>query len=357
MYKSMKFPKLHHHKNWSTRDKVIFFERLELYLTSGLAIDAALKLCKVGVTKSHRVDVEALIVHTESGSLLSGGLVKYMKLSQTLAGMISHGETAGGLVSAINTVRTSIEKQEELTKKCVGAMIYPGVIGLFSIVFVLGLIRGVLPQIVPMLQGLHVRLPLLTRLMIYSSNVLVHAGLYILIILTVLIVALFITYRRNAPFRCFVQSVLCRVPLLGKLFRNFNIVIFLRSLGSLIDSGSSVFKAFNDSVYFITFLPIKKTLALQAEGLSSGLSLGYTLEKSQMEPYVIALVSAGELSGTLGVSVIRAANILDRDIEHSLKKLTSLIEPLMMICLGGVVGSIALSILMPIYDISKALQH
>jgi type II secretory pathway component PulF len=76
-----------------------------------------------------------------------------------------------------------------------------------------------------------------------------------------------------------------------------------------------------------------------------------------MEQYIVALVSAGELSGTLGASLLRAANILDRDIEHSLKKLTSLIEPLMMIGLGVIVGSIALSIIMPIYDISKVLQH
>jgi type IV pilus assembly protein PilC len=345
-----------YHKKWNKRDTAIFFERLELYLSSGLTIDMALKLCKSGVSESHKKAVEALIKHTESGALLSSGLMKYLRLSKTLSGMISHGETTGGLASAINMVRTSIEKQEELTKKCVGAMIYPLVIGLFSVVFVIGLIRGVLPQIVPMLQGLHMKLPLLTRMMIVASNILVHYGLYITAVIILLLIIFIVSYEKSMSFRYLTQAFLSHFPLVGKLFRNYNIVVFLRSLGSLIDSGLSVSYAFNDSVSTLSFLPVQRILRLQTTGLSQGLSLERALEKSRMAQYIVALVSAGELSGTLGASLLRAANILDRDIEHSLKKLTSLIEPLMMIGLGVIVGSIALSIIMPIYDISKVLQ-
>ena len=345
------------YKKWSRRDTSVLFERLELYLTSGLAIDEALRLCRDGVTDQHKRAVDALKEYVESGSSLSSGLVKYIGLSQTLSGIISHGETTGSLATAISLTRNSLEKQDELINRCISSMVYPCVIGGFCIIFIIGLVRGVMPQIVPMLQGLHTKLPLLSRVMIVCSNLVARYGMYGGIIIGLLGIALWVLYKRNICFKSFIQNVFARFPLIGSLIRNYNIVVFLRSLGTLIDSGLPISRAFNDSVETITFIPISKLLKPRTGGLSAGLSLDKAFVDVPMPQYVVALASAGELSGTLGTSLLRAANILDRDMEISLKRLTSLIEPLMMIFMGLIVGAIALSILMPIYDLSKTLQH
>ena len=342
---------------WNRRDMAIFFERLELYLSSGLAIDTALQLCRDGVKPNRSASVEQLKIHTVSGSTLSSGLIKYLGLSPTLSGMIFHGETSGGLVTAIALVRSSIEKQDELIKKCVSALVYPCVIGGFCVVFVIGLMRGVMPQIVPMLNGLHTKLPLISRVMIASSNAVTRYGLHGLAVIILLFTIFILAYRKKSKFKYLIQQCLSRLPLIGTLMNNYSIVVFMRSLGALIDCGLPISNAFNSSVGTVSFNPIAKILQRHMVGISSGLPLGNAFKSLPAPAYIGALTSAGELSGNLGTSLLRAANILDRDIELMLKRMTSLIEPLMMICMGLIVGSIALSILMPIYDLSKTLQH
>jgi type II secretory pathway component PulF len=351
--------KTHHvtrFKKWSRRDLVVFFERLELYFASGLAIDTALHLCEEGARIAHANALEFLKKHIESGSTLSSGLVKYLGLSKTLSGIISQGENTGNLTAAIKLTRNSIEKQDELIKKCVSSMIYPCVIGGFCVIFVIGLMRGVMPQIVPMLQGLHTELPIISRVMISCSKAITDYGLYGGAIFVLLTITAVILYKKKW-FKFVIQSFLTKLPLVGSLINNYNIVVFLRSLGTLVDSGLPISDAFRSSVETITFIPIYRLLLPRVGGLSAGLSLDKAFVNVPMPRYIIALVSAGELSGTLGISLLRAADILDRDIELSLKRMTSLIEPLMMIVMGLIVGAIALSILMPIYDLSKTLQH
>ncbi len=344
-------------KKWSRRDLIVFLERLELYLASGLTIDKALHLSEEGVTAAHGDALYSLKQHIESGSTLSSGLVKYLGLSQTLSGVISQGETIGDLAAAIRLTRNSIEKQDELIKKCVSSMVYPCVIGGFCVIFVVGLIRGVMPQIVPMLQGLHTKLPLLSRVTIYCSNVISKYGAYGGIVLVLVVIATVICFRRNLWLRFVSQTLLSKLPLIGRMLTSYNIVVFLRSFGTLVDSGLPISGAFRSSVETITFIPIYKLLEPRIQGLSAGLPLDKVFVGVPAPRYIVALAAAGELSGTLGKSLLRAADILDRDIELTLKRMTSLIEPLMMIVMGVFVGAIALSILMPIYDLSKTLQQ
>ena len=342
---------------WKVRDVCILLERIELYLSSGLAIDMALRLCVDGVSTKHKPSVRTLITHIESGALFSSGLIHMTRLSGTLASIIANGEKTGNLSSSIAMVRDILEKQEELMKKCFGAMVYPGVIGIFSVVFVIALMRGVMPQIVPMLKGLHTELPLISRVMIFCSDVVLHYGLYIAIIIIIFAFVAIWFYGHSMLFRKFVQSCVSKTPLIGVVVRNYNVVIFLRSFGSLIDGGQSIAKAFSDAVNSIGYVPIRRLLEPKIPIVSRGSPLNIALSILPTPQYIVALAAAGESSGTLGLSILRAANILDREIEHSLKKLTALIEPIMMIAMGVVVGAIALSILMPIYDLSKTLQH
>ena len=340
---------------------ILLLERLELYVSSGLTINKALAISAQGISVSSRKSwqknsIEQVIVRVESGGLLAQGLVQFMHISKTTAGLIEHGESSGGLVRALSSARILLEKDDELLRKCTSAMAYPFIIGLFACVLTIGLIRGVMPQIIPMLKSLHVELPLLTRIVMYISEVLTSHGLYIGFGIIFLCAGLRICYTKIPAVKKFCHSVCIRIPLIGGLVQDYALTVFLQSCGSLVEAGLPVSHAYTHTLDTVPLIPLRDALKQHEHDLSRGVSLGIVLSQKRIPAYVSSLVHAGESSGTLGSSILRAASILDRDIDHMLKKVTSLIEPMMMAGMGCVVGAIALSIMMPIYDISKVLQ-
>lgn len=123
-------------------------------------------------------------------------------------------------------------------------------------------------------------------------------------------------------------------------------------------SGAIVSSAYIDNTATISFIPLRQEFVSKNETVANGRSLGSVFSSIKSVPsYLPAIVSAGEVSGSLGQSLLKCSDIIDSDIDNSLKKMTSLLEPLMMIVTGLLVGAVALSIMMPIYDISKTLQQ
>ncbi len=345
-------------KKWPRRETIMFLERLELYISSGLTLDNAIRTATLGVAKSRSQSLIELLQSVESGGSLSQAMSIHIRLSPTISSLIEYGESSGQLIKSLQYGKSLLEKEDELKKKCFSAMVYPVIIGLFATILTLGLIKGVMPQIMPMLKSLNVELPLLTRIIMSVSDILSDYGLYILVGLIVIVSTLVFCYKKLLSFRYLCQSILVHIPIVGKLFNIYFVSIFCRSLGSLIESGVSLPKAYDGIVRTLYLEPLKESCANHSASVSRGVPLGSILQEVRgMPAYLFSLVSAGESSGTLGTSLIRAADIIDRDVDYALKRMTSLIEPVMMAGMGCVVGAIALSIMMPIYDVSKVLQH
>jgi len=343
-------------KKWKRRELILFLEQVGLYISCGLPVTRAIEICKDGRTKGERAGLEALVESVQSGQIISLGLRHYLGISPTLCALIEHGSASGGLEKSLHAARTLLEREEELIKKCLSAMTYPIVIGIFALLLVFGLVRGIMPQIIPMLLGLHVSLPLLTRVVITFSDYLTHYGIYAAAVIILAYVILAYLYRRHEKTKMIVQRIFLMIPLAGKLLYNYTLTVFLRAEGALIESGVSVPVSSEKTVCMINLIGLREALNIHIDEVGRGVSLGTVLARIKMPAFVPQLIAAGEASGTLGRSIIRAADILDRDIEHTLKKLTALIEPVLMVAMGAVVGAIALSIMMPIYDISKVLQ-
>jgi type II secretory pathway component PulF len=344
---------------WKDKDRILLLERLELYMSAGLALDKALHITGQGSPKKQRTCMEQVQNDVMSGIPVSKSFTKHIGLSKTLSSLIEHGESSGELVRAFTISRTMLEKQGEALKKCISALVYPGVIAVFASLLTIGLVRGVMPQITPMLKSLNVGLPLLTRIIITISENMVSYGLYGLGGIIFAAILFLILYAKVKPFTYLCQCVFIRTPLIGHLLFSYSLSLFLQSLGSLVESGVSVARSYSNTVNTLSLLPLKHSLLGKVPDIQKGIPCGTILQgvSKKVPTYVPSLISAGEASGTLGTSLLRAASIIDRDMDHSLKRLTSLIEPVMMVGMGCTVGSIALSIMMPIYDISKVLQH
>jgi type II secretory pathway component PulF len=236
-------------------------------------------------------------------------------------------------------------------------MAYPCVIGVAATALAVGLVRGIMPQILPLLTGLHSDLPFLTkvvmRLSTWSMDWGVFAGMGS--VLTA-VIALW-SYKRFEHVKLAVQHCLLHTPIIGALAERYALTTFFRSFGMLMESGMTADKAYIRAASAPTMIPIKRRLLSGIAALEKGEKIGHILDQKGVPRSISPLISSGESSGRLPSALSRAAVILDREIDHSLKRLTALIEPVMMLGMGCMVGSIALSIMMPIYDISKTLQH
>jgi type II secretory pathway component PulF len=219
-----------------------------------------------------------------------------------------------------------------------------------------GLGSGVISQIIPLLKSLKVDLPLMTRLTISISELINDYGLYILILSIILLTFFKFINRRYIKFRRFFQYLLINLPLYGSLIYSYYLALFLHSCGALVEAGLFIGDSYKKTLNTITFLPLKDFLEDGLDRIYKGVSLGNILTNKRIPSFIISLINAGQISGNLGSSIIRSGNILDKNLDHSLKKFTALIEPLMMIGMGCIVGTIALSIMIPIYNISSSLQ-
>jgi type IV pilus assembly protein PilC len=352
--KNMKLRRIY----WNKRGLIILFERLDLYVSSGLTLTRSVELLEHGLDKKQREVMAEINESLKNGNRFADCLRDRVRLPESILSLIEHGEMSGRLSLALCEVKLLLEREDELLKKCISAMIYPLVIGIFALGLTLFLMRGIMPQIIPMLTSLHTPLPPLTIMVIFISNILMKYGMYICLFFVSIIIGFSFTVKKFHSVKSFIQGSTQKIPIIGTLYCNYFLSLFVRSLGSLINSGMSLPRAFSFSTRAISLLPLRRVCVREAPYIEQGQSLGIIFSRIPNLPvYIAPLILAGEVSGTLGKSLIRCSEIIDRDIENSLKKVTSLIEPLMMIGMGSIVGAISLSIMMPIYDISKVLQH
>lgn len=345
-------------QKWPRREMILFFERLGLYISSGLSLNKALDILIQGAPKKRLKVLQNINREVENGGTLARVLKDSVKISPTILGLVSHGESSGELAKALNFAAELLAREEELLKKCISAMVYPAVIGLFACGLTIGLMKGVMPQIVPMLKSLHVQLPLVTRIVMAISEYLTGYGAFILLLPVLLVCVLFMGYAKNNKLRSIIQTVMVYIPIIGGLTYSYFVSVFLHSLGSLVESGMPLSPAYRDAAKAVSFCPLKNVCSLHVEAIARGQNLGSVLSGFKRLPsFIPSLVSAGELTGSLGTSLSRAATILDKDIEYALRKVTALVEPVMMAGMGFAVGAIALSIMMPIYDVSRVLGH
>ncbi len=331
-------------------------ERMEMYMAAGLSIETVVLQAGKGLAQKKRASLDRVRMRIEGGQPLASALAEDMGYPPVVLGIISCGESSGNLAAALKCSHSLLEREDELSKKCISALTYPCIIGLAAFALMIGLVRGIMPQILPLLSGLHTDLPFLTKAVMRASSFFLAYGAMCGAGALVFGICIAVAYERSLPIQGIVQSSLLRIPLLGILVKKYALSAFFQSLGALAESGMRVDSAYEKSVSAVALIPLRKSLLKGTEGIRTGSSFRSILP-GDIPDYVAPLVSAGEASGNLAGSFLKAAAILDKELDHSLKRLTALIEPVMMIGMGFSVGAIALSIMMPIYDISKTLQH
>jgi general secretion pathway protein F len=288
------------------------------------------------------------------GSSFADALAKHPKLFDELfVSMVRAGELAGNLDEVLGRLADFLEASQKLKSKIQGAMIYPAVMVFVGTVIMAVLMIKVIPQITSMFTQQGKTLPLNTRFLIWSSRFL---GNYWFFILVGMILAgiLFSKWKSSPGGKPVWHRFTLRMPVLGELIRTINVGRFARTLGTMLQSGVPMLRALDTAKQIVGNVLIQNAVEDAKKAVTEGESLANTLRKSgQFQPTMIHMVAVGEKAGQLEQMLERVATTFEAEVDTKLSRFTALLEPLMLVIMGGAVAFIVFSILQPIMDLGQ----
>ncbi|MFO7808534.1 type II secretion system inner membrane protein GspF [Guyparkeria sp.] len=269
---------------------------------------------------------------------------------------IAAGEASGHLHLVLERLADYLENRHALRQKVMLALIYPIILTLVALGVTVGLVVYVVPEVVKVFEGLDQELPVLTRLLIGTSDLLRAYGLYALIALG-LGVTLTARWLRKPGPRMRFDRLLLRLPLVGRLVRGINTARFARTLSILSASGVPLLDALRTGAEVIDNRPMRAAVEEASLRIREGRSIGQALEETgYFAPVIVHLIRSGESSGKLTEMLERAAENQEQEVESRISLGMGLFEPLLILTMGGIVLTIVLAILLPIFELNQLVN-
>ena len=337
-----------------THQKITFAKNLGLMMKAGLPMIRAFSVMgKQSKSKTFKKLLSNLEMDISHGKTLSESLGKRPEVfSRLFVSMIKAGEESGNVSGSLGIVSSQMEKSYLLTKKVRGALIYPTVIILVMIVIAILLLIFMVPTLTATFEGLGVELPLSTRILIDSSNFLVGHTLAVLVgvMLSVFSAVLFLRTRMG---RHLVDNVSIRIPVIGGMIKEFESARTTRTLSSLLSSGVEIIVALDVTIDVLQNHLYKDVLRQVRMAVEKGepMSAVFIGHDYLYPVFVGEMVSVGEEIGKISDMLMSVANYYEEEVDQKTKDLSTIIEPVLMIIIGIVVGIFAISMLAPTYSL------
>lgn len=266
--------------------------------------------------------------------------------------MVAAGENSGALPDILERLADLYEHQQQVSAKVTAALIYPIVLAVTAVLVVIALMTFVVPKVVDQFDSMGQTLPLLTRVVIGVSNLLQVAGVPALIALAVGAV-IFAVALRQLAFRRAVDGLLLRVPVIGKLIRDVEAARLARTLSTMIAAGAPVLDGLTMTARTVKNTVLREAMDGMADAIREGGSLSAAMRRAEVfPPILVNMTASGENSGRLAPLMGRAADYLEREFNTFTAAALSLLEPAIIVVMGGVVATIVLSILLPILQLN-----
>lgn len=342
-----------------TSELIIFTRNLSGMLKAGLSLARALSVLEKQTknNKFKRIIVE-LINEVEEGGTLSSGLAKHKKVFSSLfISMTSAGEESGNLSSALNEIGMNLNKSHNLTKKIKGAMIYPGVIMSAMVLIGILMFAYVVPTLAKTFQELGVKLPATTQFIISMGNFFSEYLILSLLLVIGLGVGLFMLFRAKFMAK-YVDYVVLKLPVIGNIAKELNTARTARTVSSLLLAGVAITRAIEITENVVQNVYYRKTLVEVGERIEKGSPFSEVFaENTHLYPIMMSeMIQVGEETGKLSDMLIEVANFYEEEIENKTKDLSTIIEPILMVVIGGGVGFFAISMITPLYSVLNNIQ-
>ncbi len=339
-------------------DFVVYCRQFATLIRAGISIIEATRiLAEQTPSKSLKKGLREVEEDVRTGLTFSEATAKSPKIFPSLfVNMIRAGEVTGNLDEALDRLAFSYEKQFKLKKKVQSTMAYPIILLFMTIIVAAFLMLTIVPQFVTMFDEMGAELPLITKVVMSFSEFL-QSFWYILLILIVGVVAAFgYFYKNNTQFNYSVNLVLLKMPIFGKLLQKSAIARMTRTLSSLFSSAVPVLQALT-IVEKVIGNPVVSRVVKEAKvSLEQGSTLSAPLEKSWIFPPLVTQMTAiGEQTGSLDYMLEKIAIFYEDDVDRTVDTLKSLIEPLMIVFLAAVVGTIVMAIMVPMFSMYEQI--
>ncbi|KMN50301.1 type II secretion system inner membrane protein GspF [Chromobacterium violaceum] len=337
---------------------VMITEQLSTLLNAGLTLEKAL----TAVTEqSENARSRTVLAALRSDILEGKGFAQALSsapgvFSPLYRSLVQAGEQSGHLDMVMSRLAEYLDKRQNTQQKVTLALAYPAVVTLVAILVVAGLMSYVVPQVVSVFAQTKQSLPFLTRALVACSDFLRQWGMALLIGIAAAAFLIVRALRAPALKRRFHARVL-KLPVFGRLFRALNTARMASTMSILVGSGVPLLTALETARGLMTMLPMQDAVADAMAKVREGVSLSRALNASrQFPPVLIHLISSGEASGTLSHMLDRAAQQQEQEVERKLATFTTLMEPLLILVMGGMVLLIVLAIMMPIIDMNQMVH-
>jgi type IV pilus assembly protein PilC len=340
------------------RDIVIFTRQFSTMINAGLPLVQALDiLAKQTENKVLAATTRDIVFDVESGHTVADALAKHPKaFSDLYVNMVAAGEAGGILDTILMRLATFMEKNDALVRKVKGAMIYPAVIMSVAVIAIAVLLLFVIPVFESMFAGVGLALPLPTRVVIGASDLL--RGYWWAIGATIIGGAwMFRRYYATSGGKLTIDRLLLRVPVLGDVLRKSAVSRFTRTLGTLISSGVSILDGLEITAKTAGNRVIQDAIMQSRASIAGGDTIAAPLQKSAVfPPMVISMIAVGEQTGGLDEMLSKIADFYDEEVDAAVSGLLSLLEPVMIVFLGVIVGGMVVAMYLPIFDMINAVQ-
>ncbi len=342
-----------------SKDLQIFTRQFATLINAGIPISDSIRILSEGsinpVLKESLVQIRASI---EAGRRLSESMLQHSRVFDRLyCNLIQAGEEAGILDTILTRLSTYIEKNEKIKNQVKGALIMPTVITIVAVIVIAGIIIFIIPKFQEFYAGSGKALPGLTQMIVNLSNFLRGNWVFMIVTIAGSIFGL-ISYLNTIEGQKKFDEIIINAPLFGDLVQKASVARMSRTLSTLLSSGVGLIDAIEIAARTSGNYVIEKALLACKESVIVGKPFHQPLARQKEIPQMVAqMVAIGEQSGSIDVMLAKIADFYEDEVENSVKAMTSLIEPLLMVGLGGTIAVIMIAMYLPIFGLGDAIGN
>ena len=344
-------------KGVSPKNLAVFTRQFSVMIDAGLPLVQCLDILgSQEEDKNFSAVILATRTDVESGASLADAMKKHPKVFDPLfTNMIAAGEAGGILDNILTRLATYIEKAVKLKGQVKSAMIYPVAVIVIAAVVVGVILWKVIPTFANLFAGLGADLPLPTRVVIAMSNGLVRFGPFVIAGLVAAAFG-FRAYYRTTGGRKTVDATMLRAPIFGLLLRKIAVARFCRTLSTLLASGVSILEALDITARTAGNAVVEDAILITRKSIERGETIAQPLrETAVFPPMVVQMIGVGEATGALDTMLAKIADFYEEEVDVAVAGLLTLLEPVMIALLGGIVGGIVIAMYMPIFSLISKL--
>lgn len=336
-------------------DIIFLTSQLAIMVDTGITLSAAME--SIAAQEENKTLKKVLLDlkgRVEGGEDFSTALSHHTRyFDKTYISLIKASEHTGTLGEMLESIADHLRKQLETRQKVKAAMAYPGIMLTLAVGVTIFMLTYVMPKFTPLFNRKGMKLPLATKVLMAASDSLLHYW-YLWIIGVVALILAFVFGRRTEAGRKFLDKLKLNIPIIGSLNRKIIISRSMRTLGTMIGAGVSMLDALRLAAEVSGNIYYEQIWLHVLEQVTQGKRVAESLQGTSLFPStLVQMISSGEETGKLDMVLAKVSTYYDREVESSIKAATSMIEPILIVGMGGVVGTIAMGLLLPIFQLSK----